>query len=190
MRYSEETYEEKLIRVSSLLVGSVLSGKKKNIGLSEREVSGLIKVASLIIRKSGEVANNGENFLEREVFVETNRSLRELVAYAQKTASWKLIEDADVSQVSSFSDLFYNIRLPSNLDLSRWNTENVETMNDCFRYSSFKGSIKTWSLLKVRDFEGAFDTYEHPNDVLYIPKGVDTRLMFRKGKCTLEVVAP
>jgi surface protein len=74
------------------------------------------------------------------------------------------ITNADVSEITDFSRLFYN--MPDfNQDISGWNVSSAENMENMFYYAkAFNYSINSWNVSNVTNFNYMFkgcDSYNH-----------------------------
>jgi len=55
--------------------------------------------------------------------------IRDLVSKARESGDWMPVEEADVSEVQDFSNLFFSVREIESLDLSGWDTSNARDMS-------------------------------------------------------------
>jgi surface protein len=91
----------------------------------------------------------------------TNESIRELVNRANDKG-WKdselnqLVIEADVSEVTDMSELFYNMK-NFNLDISNWNVSSCANMRYMFAEAyNFNQDIGAWDVSKVSDMNHMF----------------------------------
>jgi len=80
----------------------------------------------------------------------TRKELIELV----KAEDWNAVENADVSQITDMTCLFYGSSF--NGDISRWDVSNVENMINTFYESKFNGDISSWDVSNVRNMHCMF----------------------------------
>ena len=93
----------------------------------------------------------------------TIEELDKLVKEAQAYGDWSKVENANVSKITDMSKLFYQAKGIKNLDLSRWDTSNVEDMQEMFYNSDFNSPLY-FDTSKVKNMVGMFfhSNYNHP----------------------------
>ena len=67
--------------------------------------------------------------------------LSELIKEAQVSGDWSEVENADVSEITNMSSLFYKVKGIQDLDLSKWDTSNVTDMSSMFSNSDFNSPL-------------------------------------------------
>ena len=85
----------------------------------------------------------------------TREKLSKLIKKAQKSGNWSKVENANVSQITDMSCLFYDILGITNLDLSQWDTSNVTNMSGMFSGTDFNSQIN-FDTSNVRTMKGMF----------------------------------
>jgi len=93
----------------------------------------------------------------------TREELEKLIEDAQMFNNWSKVENANVSKITDMSKLFYQAKGIKNLDLSRWDTSNVEDMQEMFYNSDFNSPLY-FDTSKVKNMVGMFfhSNYNHP----------------------------
>lgn len=78
--------------------------------------------------------------------------------YKGSIANW------DTSHIKNMRKTFFNCDAIENDDISKWNTSNVETMEEMFSLSEyFNGDISSWDTSKVKNMRKMFDGAKHFN---------------------------
>lgn len=68
------------------------------------------------------------------------------------------LNDIDVSNIKSFSFLFYQKKLKEfNGDISEWDMSNAECLEAMFYYSNFNGDISKWDVRKCNILAAMFE---------------------------------
>lgn len=65
----------------------------------------------------------------------------------------------DISQCTDTSNMFKGCNL-SGIDISGWDTGNVQNMNNMFEYAINVGDISTWNTSNCRQMRGTFKNYD------------------------------
>lgn len=123
-------------------------------------------------------------------YPKNKQELREIIKEKVKNDNFNF-NDIDVSNVTDMSDLFF--ALDSNtrnkitkLDLTNWNVENVENMQNIFSsiYNLEELNINGWITSSVKKFDGAFEYCEKLVNIIGIEdlntqKAISLESMFR-----------
>jgi len=66
----------------------------------------------------------------------TREDLKKIIEKCEHFGNWKEVENANVSEVTDMSSLFYQVKGIKDLDLSKWDTSKVTDMSYMFNYSN------------------------------------------------------
>jgi len=65
-----------------------------------------------------------------------------LIKEARESGDWSKVESANVSEIKDMAHVFFDITGIKDLDLSKWDTSNVEDMQEMFYNSDFNSPLK------------------------------------------------
>jgi len=86
-----------------------------------------------------------------------------LIEKSQESGDWSRVENADVSEITDMSSLFYGIKGIKDLDLSSWDTSNVADMKSMFESSDFNTPLNfDTSNVDNMSYMFADSVYNHP----------------------------
>jgi len=93
----------------------------------------------------------------------TRSAINRLIQKAQETGDWSKVENANVSEMTDMSNLFYNLNGIKDLDLSSWDTSNTTNMSMMFSKSDFNAPLN-FDTSKVEDMSFMFSrsNFNHP----------------------------
>jgi len=112
----------------------------------------------------------------------TRIELDQLIKDANEYDNWSPVEQADVSEITDMSWLFFNVAGIGSLDLSSWDTSSVTNMSFMFFYSDFNQPL-TFNTANVINMDSMFSNSKYNQPLLFDTSNVKNMShMFHKSK--------